>query len=211
MNKAFKSILISFILISTFGYQSFAQLSTSNQPVNLSSKDSIQPDTAKSVVLKRAHSPRTAWYLSAVVPGAGQVFNHKLWKVPIIYGGFAYGFYVYYTLNSYYKTYNNPYSDYIKRFNSNATIPDTATFIINNIKLSFAQVQEQKNYYRKNRDLSIILISAWYVLNVVDACVDAYFFDYNMNDKLSVNIKPLFNYSNSRDFYSGLTLRIHAK
>jgi hypothetical protein len=211
MNKAFKSILIGFILISIIGTHSYAQLSTNNQTVSQTIKDSIQPDTAQSIVLKRAHSPRTAWYLSAVVPGAGQVFNHKLWKVPIIYGGFAYGFYVYYTLNNYYNTYYNPYHKYAHHYTDNyLSIPDT-NFNIKGITLSLAQVQEQKNYYRKNRDLSIILLSAWYVLNVVDACVDAYFFDYNMSDKLSVNIKPLFNCSNRQDYYTGLTFCFHTK
>jgi hypothetical protein len=211
MIKAFKSSLITFILISIIGVQSFAQLTTVDQPVNIASKDSIQSDTSTSVVLKRAHSPRKAWYLSAVIPGAGQVFNHKYWKVPIIYGGFFYGIYVYHTLNSYYKTYNNPYTNYATYYiNNNLSIPEKQ-FVIKGISLSLAQVKEQRDYYRKNRDLSIILISAWYVLNVVDACVDAYFFDYDMSDKLSVNIKPLFNYSNRQDYYSGLTFCFHTK
>jgi len=209
MSKALKSLYITSILITYIVSQSLAQ---TNSTVTKVFKDSVFTDTtAQSPVLKRAHSPRTAWYLSAVVPGAGQVFNHKLWKVPVIYSGFAYGLYLYYNLNKSYVMYRDPYNNYRQPFlNKGLTPPDTI-FNIKNISLTLAQVQEQRDYYRKNRDLTIICISAWYVLNIVDACVDAYFFDYDMSDKLSVHIKPSMYYSNRQNYYAGVTLRFHAK
>jgi hypothetical protein len=201
MSKALKSLYITSILITFIVSRSLAQ---TNSTVTKVFKDSVFTDTtAQSPVLKRAHSPRTAWYLSAIVPGAGQVFNRKLWKVPVIYSGFAYGLYLYYNLNKSYIMYRDPYK-------KGLTHPDTI-FYIKNISLTLAQVQEQRDYYRKNRDLTIICISAWYVLNIVDACVDAYFFDYDMSDKLSVHIKPSMYYSNRQNYYAGVTLLFHAK
>ena len=176
--------------------------------------DSSKSDTAKSVVIRRAHSPKTATYLSMALPGAGQVFNKKYWKVPIIYAGFATGIYFNRIFNSKYNEFKAIYNDHNNPYKAkNKTIPtDTLIRVAKyNYPVSISSVIEFRNYYRKYRDITIIAMSLWYVLNVVDASVDAYFFDYEMSDNLSLHIKPSLYYLNNKNYSLGVSLRLYSR
>jgi len=196
-----KKYLVAF----AFSVISISQIKAQTQTSTTDSIYTDQNNEEQSVVVKRKHSPKLATYLSAAVPGAGQVFNKKYWKVPIIYAGFAGGIYLNNYYNKKYQTYKNAYDSIIKIKN------DTATLKINGKPLNTLQIQEGRNYYRKNRDLYRICIAVWYALNIVDACVDAYLFDYDMSDNLSLHISPDFNYYNKQSYYAGATLRFTLK
>lgn len=138
--------------------------------------DSIHPKEKKKIYAK----PRTATLLSLVIPGAGQVYNRKYWKVPIIYaglGGFGYWFY----------TENNNYNYFAQNlryeYDDN---PET----INISGLTGDALSEYKSEHKKNRDRAFIGLTVFYVLNIIDANVDAHLTTFDVSDDLSLNIQP---------------------
>ncbi len=128
------------------------------------------------------HSPTLASLLSMAVPGAGQVYNKKYWKVPIIYG--LGGYLTYAALH------NNTEYNRFKTAYLYATDGDPNTVDEFNGEIPDDQLQYYKDTYRHQRDLNVIGIMAIYIMNIVDASVDAHFFDYDISDDLSLRITP---------------------
>jgi Family of unknown function (DUF5683) len=133
------------------------------------------------------HSPTKAALYSAILPGLGQIYNKKYWKLPIVYVGLGVaGYYLQRNLKLY-RQYLKGYQD----FNNNH---DTAA--IKNIPLisqysdKIGALQFYTNTYRTYRDWSYFAVSLIYVLNIIDASVDAYFFYYDISDNLSLKVKP---------------------
>jgi hypothetical protein len=139
-------------------------------------KDSLKVKSQKNY-------PARAALLSTILPGSGQVYNKRIWKVPFIYGAFAGCAYVYQSNNSLYKKYKNALST---RYDDDPlTIDDYSNFTDENLVLL-------KNQYRKRRDLGTIGIVAIYLLNIIDASVDAHLreFDVKINEDISMTIFP---------------------
>jgi len=152
---------------------------------------------------KEVRSPKKASIYSALFPGLGQIYNRKYWKLPIIYGGFA-G--LIYGLNWNTNLYNEYFEAFrtISRYSSPSMITEEdKKFLedfINNPSIDLdnpshfsyvtTQLENGKDYYRRNRDLTIIIMAALHVLNIIDASVDAHFFDYDIGDDLSMNLQP---------------------
>ncbi len=132
--------------------------------------------------LARSHSPVKASLYSALLPGAGQVYNRKFWKVPVIYAAFAGLGYLAKWNDDRYDTYRTAYRF---RVDGNPETVDgfTEVYSDNDLKLL-------RDYYRRNRDLSLIFAGLVYVLNIVDASVDAHLFYFDVSDNLSFNIAP---------------------
>ncbi len=128
------------------------------------------------------HSPTTATVLSAMLPGLGQVYNRKQWKVPAIYGGFA-G--IYYMFDTYHRGFTQYRVAYQYQTDNN---PDTFNDI--SIARSSSDVLYFMNAYRRNRDLMVIIMTGFYLLNIIDANVDAHFFDWDISDDLSYRFEP---------------------
>jgi len=158
--------------------------------------DSIPNDT----LAIKSHPPKVATILSAIVPGAGQIYNKKYWKVPVIYAGLGGLGYLFIQNNNKYKTFLNAY---IAR-------TDTLTNTIDEFegKYTAENLLTLKNLNRRNRDLTIVGITVLYILNIVDANVDAHLFTFDVSDDLSLQIIPsLPSYSYGR-FYPALTLTV---
>ncbi len=128
------------------------------------------------------HSPTLASLLSMAIPGAGQVYNKKYWKVPVIYG---LGGYLTYAAMHNGKEYNRFKTAYLY-----ATDGDPSTVDEFNGEIPDDQLLYYKDTYRHQRDLNIIGIMVIYIMNIVDASVDAHFFDYDISDDLSLKITP---------------------
>lgn len=129
------------------------------------------------------HSPRRATLYSAVLPGLGQAYNRKFWKMPIIYAGLG-------TL--YYITKENT-QEYNKFLEAYRYVVAKDTFPINNEyvgRYNEAQLLQGKNMYRRNVEVGYILAGALYLLNIIDASVDAHLFNYDVGDDLSLKIEP---------------------
>jgi len=139
----------------------------------------------------KIHSANKAALYSALLPGAGQAYNKKYWKIPVVYAGFGTLIYFIHSNNTEYVKFRDAYS-----FKASAS-PDSTLYNVYADKYPLSSLLEGRDYYRRNRDLTYILTSVWYILNVVDAAVDAHLFDYDISDNLSLQWKPEF-YTPSR-------------
>jgi len=120
-------------------------------------------------------APSRAAFYSAILPGLGQVHNKKYWKVPIVYGAMGTSLYFYFDNNKKYNQYRDAYKRRLAGFN------DDEFQYLDNDRLIRAQ-----RFYQRNRDLSLLITAAFYILNVVDANVDAHLMQFNVSDDLSV-------------------------
>lgn len=152
-------------------------------------------------VLEKQHSPSKATIMSACLPGLGQIYNKKYWKVPIIYAGFGVLAYLIVFNANYYITYK---SAYIESFNG-----DTAGNYSDIVKkYPLSSILSAREYYRRNLEISIIFSVVLYALNVIDAAVDAHLFTYDIKKDMSFRVEPTLipPAPQSRSYSSGLRL-----
>ena len=137
-------------------------------------RDTLQPPR-QNQSLEQAHSPTKAALLSAVAPGVGQVYNKKYWKIPILYAGGAFVYYLYDYYSDHYNEYNNAYgaflNDQINEYNGITTAEG---------------LKQAKDFYRRYRDLNVIIMVGVYLANIIDATVDAYLFNFDVSRELSL-------------------------
>ncbi len=138
-----------------------------------------------SIAAPKKHNPKKATIYSAVLPGLGQAYNKKYWKIPIVYAGIGTIAYVI-DMN------NDNYRDYRKAFDYKSGIITEADEKIINIAKRYSgdNLITIRDYYRRNTELSWIIMAVWYGLNVIDACVDAHFFEYDISDDLTLKVEP---------------------
>ena len=123
--------------------------------------------------------PAKAAFYSAVLPGLGQVYNKRYWKLPLIYGGIGASIYYYDLNNKNFKRYRNAY----KRRLAGFTDDEFQDVIFDNDRLI-----DGINFYKQYRDQSMLFIIGTYFLNILDANIDAHLKQYNINQNLS--LKP---------------------
>lgn len=160
-------------------------------------------------VVQKSHSPMKATWLS-LAPGAGQIYNKKYWKLPIVYAGFGVTGYFAFSNRSEYKLYNEAYV-------CSTTLGDECT---NELALKYdsSQLKTIRDYYRRNMELSFILMGVWYILQMLDATVDAHLYYWNVDDNLSVRLTPViqspvipndFNFPNKVPAHNGLKISVN--
>ncbi|MFT7298946.1 MAG: hypothetical protein ACI81S_000880 [Sphingobacteriales bacterium] len=148
-------------------------------------------DVESLLVADTGHSSKKAVRLSKFLPGAGQIYNDKIWKAPIIYGGFvALGLAINFN-HSKFKEFNAPL---VNRLNGDSTDVYLNQFTNDNLRTL-------KNFYQRNRDLSIIGCVVLYTLQIVDAYVDAELYDFDISDDLSLRVHPEINFSAQRQVF----------
>lgn len=156
--------------------------------------DSISPPPSKKLnrydsILKQ-HSPRTAAIRSAILPGWGQIYNKKYWKLPIVYGalGACAGVFTY-NLNNY----NDTRFAYRVKYNMRVNRTDSALFAQINPLLKPIDEESLRYYrdqFRRDIDYSVLFFLILWGLNVVDATVDAHLKSFDVGPDLSLQIKP---------------------
>jgi hypothetical protein len=135
------------------------------------------------------HSPKKAALYSAFLPGLGQVYNKKYWKIPIIYAGLiGLGYNIGYNQKEF-KLYREEFIYRINNGDKKLHVNHKYIPLMSTQNLPIVQ-----DSYRKNRDLFIIGTLAFYLINVIDASVDAHLFNFDVSDDLSLNISPDLNY-----------------
>ncbi len=141
-----------------------------------------------------ALAPAKAAFYSAVLPGLGQAYNGSYWKIPIAYAGLGTGVYFYLENDKQYDRYRNAYKDRL------AGRPDEFESRITTDGLIRAQ-----EFYQKNKEISILVTVGVYILNIIDANVDAHLRQFNVDEDLTVKPNLDFNRLSGKTNY-GLTL-----
>ncbi len=156
----------------------------------------VAKDTLKSNNIDPLTPAKAAFY-SAILPGLGQAYNKKYWKIPLVYGALGTSIYFYIDNNKKYHQYRDAYKSRLEGY-----ITDDLAFLDNNRLIA------GQKFYQRNRDLSALITLAFYALNILDANVDAALIQFNVDENLSVrpvlypndvtlktNVGLTFNYS----------------
>jgi hypothetical protein len=120
-------------------------------------------------------TPAKAAFYSAILPGLGQVYNKKYWKVPLVYGAIGTSLYFYIDNNKKYHDYRDAYKRRLEGYSG-----DKYEF------LDDSRLIAGQKFYQRNRDLSALFVVGFYVLNIIDANVDAALIQFNVNERLSL-------------------------
>ncbi|MFT7592289.1 MAG: hypothetical protein ACI9UJ_002221 [bacterium] len=179
-------LFISLIIIGCVSISSQAQFDFRTQCASLNEFRYLPPIKDSGEV----HSHKKATTMSAIIPGLGQVYNGKYWKVGLIYAagaGLGYGL----KLNT----------DSLKGYQSSLIAElDDDTTTINYLYEGMAvdKIKSERNYYRKTRDQMILGLGLLYILQIVDANVDAHLREFDVNEDLAIQPKPGFMIVNQR-------------
>ena len=151
-------------------------------------KDTISPSSDEFNML----SPAKAAFYSAVLPGLGQAYNKKYWKIPIVYGALGSGVYFYHTNND---NFNRARTAFKFRINEK---PDEFDGLNGKIFLSKDALISAQKSYKKDRDLSLLVTIGLYVLQIVEASVNAHLLQHNVDSNLSVSPSIIRNDFNNK-------------
>lgn len=206
-------VCLAFISCSSWG---FAQDAKSFEIKTDSSRIEAAADlTVRSVMLAADSLPKPAQIkmefkpdpkkavLMALVPGLGQIYNRKFWKLPIVYGGLMGCMYAVTWNNRNYQDYSTAYKDImIDAEEPNRPVEEFHTSWQDFLGIGYdpkewvtntnfqTQLKNRKDYYRRYRDLSIIITVGVYALSIIDAYVDTQLFDFDISPDLSMHWEP---------------------
>jgi len=141
----------------------------------------ILNDSLKAETIDPLRPTKAAFY-SAVLPGLGQIYNKKYWKLPLVYGAIGTSTYLYIDNQKKYNIYRDEYK---RRLEGNKS---DSEFLA---RLSESQLISAQKQFQRNRDLSALFMIGFYVLNIIDANVDAALSQFNVNENLA--FKPAIN------------------
>ncbi len=160
-------------------------------------KELVAIDTIKiKKSLMNPLAPAKAAFYSAIVPGLGQAYNKHYWKIPLVYAAIGTGIYFYADNNAKYHQFRDAYKRRLEGFTDDE---------FHNQYSDATLVNAQKTFQR-NRDLSVLITVAMYVLNIIDANVDAHLQQFNVNDDLT--FKPEI-YPNAIDYKPNVGLSLN--
>ena len=172
-------------------------------PVNLNVDSIVKAKTPKDWDTWRPNPKRALW-LALVIPGGGQIYNRKYWKLPLVYGGFMGCLYAMNWNNSMYRDYSQAYLDLTDND------PNTQSYnqflhlgqkITPENAARFEDIfKKRKDKYRRWRDLSFFVLLGVYALSVIDAYVDAELSVFDISKDLSLKVEPtIINNRSSRN------------
>jgi hypothetical protein len=178
-----KKLYICLIITALTVFNSYAQ-----KAGEVKIKDTITPSSDEFNML----SPAKAAFYSAVLPGLGQAYNKKYWKIPIVYGALGSGIYFYQSNNT---NFNRARTAFKLRINEK---PDEFDGLNGNIFLSEDALISAQKSYKKDRDLSLLVTIGLYVLQIVEASVNAHLLQHNVDSNLSVSPSIIRNDLNNK-------------
>ena len=172
-----KNFILSFLILTSF--------------CCFSQKDTTQVRKKKNkITFNRIYnplSPSKAAFFSAVIPGGGQIYNKKYWKVPLAWAAVGIPTYFYLDNNSEYKRYRTAYKQRKIGERDEFTLDDGTELI------SLTGLERAQKTLRGNRDLSLLVVLLGYVLQVVEASVNAHLLQFDASDNISINPSILTN------------------
>ena len=154
--------------------------------------------SAQSII--KEHSAKKASIYSAIVPGMGQFYNKKYWKIPLIYAALGSAFYAA-------RWNQSEYEHYLLAYQYRTDdIESTVDPYVN--RYTESNLITIKDYYRKNKDLAYIISAGLYLMNILDASVDAHLFDFEVSDDLSLAVRPEM-LNNNHQAIPGISLTLN--
>lgn len=204
---------ISFFIAFSFFTYSFGQNTASLDSIEhaerekyaLGIKNELEKLPGLSV-LKEEHSPRKATFYSAILPGLGQAYNKRYWKIPIIYAGMGSIVYFIKWNDDRYQLYRRGLFAEIDGDPATQKPPGLERF-------NERTLRRAADFYRRNKELNMVLLALVYALNIVDAHIDAHLIGFDLTDDLSLQVKPhlgpMDNFGNN--YNAGLSLSLKIK
>ncbi|MBS1518120.1 MAG: hypothetical protein JSS91_08525 [Bacteroidetes bacterium] len=169
--------IFSFLLFAFINKSSAQNIHDINSPNGIylngnETPDSVKQKSGSSTTFKMKKQPWRAVAYSAVIPGAGQLYNKTYWKIPVILG--LGGYFAYGIINN-----NNKYSDYRDQYLNSQTEQNPS---------GDPQLLNLREFYRDQRDNFIIYSAILYLANLIDAYIDAQLYDFNVSDKIKLGL-----------------------
>lgn len=178
------------LIVSLFSLQAYSQ----EDPVEIIKAEKVKEPEDLEYEPYDPLAPARAAFYSAVIPGLGQAYNGKYWKIPIIYSALGIGVYFYMSNDRQYDRYRSAYKSRLAGEMDDEFINEDGEVILSTEGLIDAQ-----KYYQRNKEISILVIAGFYALNIIDANVDAHLAQFNVDEDLS--LKPAVDF----DRFSGKT------
>ncbi|MEJ0102120.1 MAG: DUF5683 domain-containing protein [Bacteroidota bacterium] len=146
-------------------------------------------------IRKRIYSPRAAAIRSAILPGLGQIYNKKYWKLPIVYGALGVTAYVFFDNLKTYKEYRFAYKARVLASSTDSLIRDSSFY--NRLKPEYKiydpnSIRTARDQFRQYIDYSVLVFVLFWGLNVVDAAVDAHLKGFDVSPDLTLKIRPTY-------------------
>lgn len=178
---------------------SFCSLAQNKNEDSRTKKQEVVLDTTKALIVNRKPidplSPSKAAFYSAILPGLGQAYNKKYWKIPIVYAAIGTGVYFYIDNNNEYNRYRDAYKRRLAGYEDDeffGSVTDDG-------------LRQAQKSLRRNKELSLLVTIGLYALNIIDANVDAHLLQYNVDDNLT--LQPHYKINEfDRTGSTGLTL-----
>lgn len=131
--------------------------------------------------------PAKAAFFSAVLPGLGQAYNKKYWKIPIVYAALGTGIGIYIYNNDQYNRYRDAYKSRLAGFQNDEFYFDSSGNQLATPRISDDGLRRAQKLFRRNKELSLLVTLGIYALNIIDANVDAHLLQYNVDENLSLS------------------------
>lgn len=213
-------LLITILIFCTFSQSIFSQ--EGNEAEIPSESDSLKTNLRQSGVIMQDSlfekkkvvnplAPSKAAFYSAAIPGLGQIYNKRYWKVPIVWGAIGGSVYAYTWNNNNYRRFRTAF---IRR---KAGFTDDEFFDLNGDNLATdppdlddGDLENQQERFQEDRDLWLVVSIALYALNIVDANVDAHLKQFNIDDNLSFDFEPYLDLNpitNDPNYGMALTIK----
>ncbi len=190
------------VAFCVFPFMISAQNDDKSTRVSLGDKNVVVQDTTSRKAIDPL-SPSKAAFYSAILPGLGQAYNKKYWKIPLVYAALGTGIYFYIDNNNEYNRYRDAFKRRLAGFTDDEFYGSGTTPNISNDGLIRAQ-----QTLNRNKELSLLITVGIYILNIIDANVDAHLLQFNVDDNLA--LKPHFNF-NQFDATTNLGLTLDFK
>jgi hypothetical protein len=164
--------------------------------------------TAQTIAIRKRYNPRKATLFSAALPGLGQIYTKQYWKLPILYAGVGVLGYFIIDNNRNYIIWRDRYITQRTASESKLELP--IVFPTTGTAIPLDRLKQAKDYYRRNRDFTVILSGLAYALNIVDANVTAHLKDFDLSDDLSLSVQPSVDQAAGLPV-TGVSLTLHLK
>ena len=153
-------------------------------------------------------SPAKAAFYSALLPGLGQAYNKKYWKIPIVWGAIGTGIYFYVINDKEYDRYREAYKSRLAGFKNDEFYYDSNGNLLESPRVTTDGLIRGQEFYRRNKQVSLLVTFGLYALNIIDANVDAHLMQFNVDENLS--LAPHYEF-NEIDASSNLGLTLNFK